>query len=73
VRFVVGHSNVSQEKFREMMFKTGELARDIGTVLVGSDAVNVGLINEVGGLSDAVSKMRMLLDEKKENGGRIKW
>jgi len=70
VKFVVDHSNISQEKFRELMFKTGELARDIGTVLVGRDAVKVGLINEVGGLSEAVEKVKELIDlrKRKSNG-----
>jgi ATP-dependent protease ClpP protease subunit len=43
IRFVTNHSNVSDSKFRELMFRTGELARDIGTVLVGKEAINVGL------------------------------
>lgn len=58
VKFVTQNSKVSEEKFRELMFRTGELARDIGTILVGKDAVQVGLINEVGGLSQAISKIQ---------------
>ena len=75
VKFVVDHSNISQEKFRELMFKTGELARDIGTVLVGTDAVKVGLIDEVGGLSEAVEKIKQLIDlrKRKNNGEDGKW
>lgn len=60
VRFVGAHSNISEDKFREIMLKTGELANDIGTVLVGEDAVNLGLIDEVGGLSQAVAKVKQL-------------
>ncbi|MDW7675495.1 MAG: ClpP family protease [Bacillota bacterium] len=60
VKFVTEHSNVSEKKFRELMFRTGELARDIGTILVGKDAVEVGLINEVGGLSQAINKINEL-------------
>ncbi|MGE5484535.1 MAG: ClpP family protease, partial [Ignavibacteriales bacterium] len=60
VRFVVSNSKITEEKFRELMFRTGELARDIGTVLVGRDAVSVGLIDEVGGISAAVAKVRQL-------------
>ncbi|NLO88952.1 MAG: hypothetical protein GX088_01250 [Clostridia bacterium] len=75
VKFVVDHSNISQEKFRELMFKTGELTRDIGTVLVGPDAVKVGLIDEVGGLSEAVEKIKELIDlrKSKNNGEDGKW
>jgi ClpP class serine protease len=52
------------------MFSTGQLARDIGTVLVGKDAVEVGLINAVGGLGEAVAKLRHLINGNgTENGG----
>lgn len=62
--FVVNHSNISQEKLNELMFATGDLARDIGTVLVGKDAVKYGLIDAVGGLKEALAKM----DELKASG-----
>ncbi len=68
VRFVVSHSRVSEESFREMMFRTGELARDIGTVLVGKDAVEVGLIDSVGGVADALKKLKDLIAIRK--GGK---
>ncbi|WP_066635346.1 ClpP family protease [Desulfolucanica intricata] len=68
VRFVTEHSHCTQEKFRELMFRTGELARDIGTVLIGKEAVDVGLIDEVGGLGRAVSKLNELIDEWKQRG-----
>jgi ATP-dependent protease ClpP protease subunit len=67
VNFVVQHSKISEKKFRELMFKTGDLARDIGTVLVGKDAVDCGLINQMGGLHDAVVK----LNELKEKPGGL--
>lgn len=62
VRFVAENSNLSTEQFKELMFRTGELARDIGTVLVGTDAVKHGLIDEVGGLGASVKKLRELID-----------
>jgi len=58
VRFVVQHSRVSQDKYRELMFRTGELARDIGTVLVGKDAVHIGLSAAAGGVADALHWLR---------------
>lgn len=61
IKFVTRHSRVSEERFRELMFRTGDLVRDIGTVLVGRDAVSCGLINEVGGLNRAVRKMNDLI------------
>lgn len=71
VRFVTSHSKISEKKFRELMFRTGELARDIGTIVVGTDAVKFGLINEIGGLAKAVSKLYELVENKrakKRNG-----
>ncbi|MDP3487141.1 MAG: ATP-dependent Clp protease proteolytic subunit [Bacillota bacterium] len=60
VRFVVNNSSISTERFRDLMFRTGELARDIGTVVVGKEAVNSGLIDEVGGLGPALKKLRSM-------------
>ncbi|MDW7651026.1 MAG: ATP-dependent Clp protease proteolytic subunit [Bacillota bacterium] len=64
IKFVTKHSSVTEEKFRHLMFCTDQLARDIGTVMVGKDAVDDGLINEVGGLSQAVRKLEELIDAK---------
>lgn len=70
VRFVTEHSKVPEDKFREMMFRTGELARDIGTVLVGRDAVEAGLIDEVGGLAAAVGCLRQMINAGVSGPGR---
>ncbi len=67
VNFVTRHSRISAEQFRELMFRTGELARDIGTVLIGKEAVEKGLINEVGGVSKAVTKLKQMIEERKSN------
>lgn len=69
VRFVEKHSHISERKFRELMFRTGELARDIGTVLVGKDAVEEGLIDAVGGLGEAVKRLKEMIDEDKKKKG----
>lgn len=61
VNFVTQHSTVSRETFRELMFRTGDLARDIGTVLVGDDAVRCGMIDEVGGLGAAVAALQTMI------------
>lgn len=66
VRFVTTHSRITEAKFRELMFRTGELARDIGTVLVGKDAVDCGLIDEVGGLNEAVKKLKQIISQESE-------
>jgi ATP-dependent protease ClpP protease subunit len=70
IRFVVQNSKISAEKFRELLFNTGELARDVGTIVVGEDAVRYGLIDEIGGLSQAVAKLQELIDAKKGVGAR---
>ncbi|MHB8945984.1 MAG: ClpP family protease [Bacillota bacterium] len=65
VKFVVANSRISEGKYRELMFRTGELARDIGTVLVGKDAVKVGMIDEVGGVAEAVAKVQELIQRRR--------
>ncbi|HWJ02624.1 MAG TPA: ATP-dependent Clp protease proteolytic subunit, partial [Verrucomicrobiae bacterium] len=65
VKFMVEHTKCSEEKFRELMFRTGELARDIGTVVVGNDAVKYGLINEIGGIGQATKKLEQMIQERK--------
>lgn len=63
VKFIVEHSQVREERFRELMFRMGDLARDIGTVLVGKDAVDCGLIDQVGGIKDALEKIHELKNQ----------
>lgn len=64
IRFVTQHSQIGDDHFRKLMFQTGELVRDVGTVLIGSDAVNSGIINAVGGLNHALVKLRELINQK---------
>jgi ATP-dependent protease ClpP protease subunit len=72
VNFVIEHSHISEKKFRDLMFRTGELARDIGTVLVGRDAVDVGLIDEVGGIDVALRHLESMIDAKKRKTRRVR-
>ena len=58
VSFVVNNSRISTDRYRELMFRTGELARDVGTILVGKDAVKEGLIDGVGGMAEAMAKLK---------------
>lgn len=60
--FVVSNSNVNREAFLKYMYDTDEIANDVGTVLNSDEAVNIGLINQVGGFSAAMSKLRELMD-----------
>ncbi len=66
VQFVIKNSGITRKKFRNLMFKTGELANDVGTVLFGEDAVKNGLIDHLGGVSNAISKLYNLIDENKK-------
>jgi len=58
VRFVTEHSRVEEQKFRQMMTATDTLANDIGTLLEGEDAVKCGLIDGIGGFSEAISALK---------------
>ena len=53
--FVTDHSDITSKRFTELMMKTGEMVLDVGTVLDGRQAVKEGLIDELGGLSDALN------------------
>lgn len=63
VRFVSDNSQISPERFKELMLKTGELVMDVGSVLTGEDAVNEGLIDSVGGLSEAIDCLYAMIEE----------
>ena len=63
VHFICSHSNVEEEHFRRMMNNTSELANDVGTIIDGYEAVRCGLIDEVGGLSDAIAALRTFIKE----------
>lgn len=64
VRFISAHSSVEKEQLEKMMINTGMLTKDLGTILVGQEAVEKGLINEVGGISRAFAKLNELMQEK---------
>lgn len=65
INFVVKHSDISEDKFKELMFAKGNLTRDIGTNIVGSEAVECGLINDVGGIGQAMKKLNELIELNK--------
>lgn len=67
INFIVNNSNISEIKLRELMMKTGELAQDIGTIVIGKDAVDCGLIDQVGGVGDAIQKLKDLIDQRSGN------
>ncbi|PWM37900.1 MAG: peptidase S14 [Clostridiales bacterium] len=71
IRFVCDNSQISPDRFKQLMMNSGELVMDIGTVLDGDKAVEEGLIDSLGGLADAVAELYRQIEElgpKKEDG-----
>ena len=60
VKFIVSHSNINETELNELMTRPDEMATDIGTIVEGYEAVRLGLIDEVGGLSDALEALRKM-------------
>ncbi|MDR1117418.1 MAG: ATP-dependent Clp protease proteolytic subunit [Oscillospiraceae bacterium] len=69
VKFITENSKVKEEVFNGLMLKTGELAADVGSVIYGEKAVEIGLIDRLGGLSDALRELHRMIDLKKEERG----
>ena len=63
VNFVANNSGISADDFRALMMKTGELVMDVGTVLDGEEAVKCGLVDALGGLSDALDYLNLQIEE----------
>lgn len=64
VGFIAKHSRIKRERVEEMMLKQGMLTKDLGTILVGQEAVDEGIIDGVGGIKDAMEKLHGMIDEK---------
>lgn len=62
--FVCNHCNVSKKTFEELMMETGVLTKDVGTILVGEETVKHGIIDEVGGIAQAIRKLHEMIGEK---------
>lgn len=65
-RFLAEHSRISQSRIEELMLNPTELVKDVGTLLEGREAVREGLIDEVGGLGDALHKLHEMIREERE-------
>lgn len=70
VDFVTANSKISGETFRDYMMATGEMATDVGTILYGRQAVECGLIDQLGSLSDALSCLHRMAEEQPGGGQR---
>ncbi|MCB7319755.1 ClpP family protease [Lacrimispora sp. 210928-DFI.3.58] len=64
--FVSTHADIAYDQLRDLMHNTKMLTRDLGTVLVGKEAVDAGLINYVGGIKEALAKLYAMIDERKK-------
>ncbi|MFB4167439.1 ClpP family protease [Virgibacillus sp. JSM 102003] len=71
INFVTQHSNIKEEKFKELMFAKGNLTRDIGTNVVGDNAVEYGLIDEVGGVNEAMKKVNEMIKNNKQSEDQV--
>lgn len=67
LKFIVNHCKTSEKRLEKLMMETGILTKDVGTILVGKEAVFEGLIDEVGGIKDALKKLYELIEQSKEN------
>ena len=63
VRFIVDHSHITEQKLTELLLRPDELATDVGSIVEGDEAVNIGLIDEVGGVDAALKALRKLISE----------
>ena len=69
VEFVTLNSGIDRERFLSYMMATGEMASDVGTVIYGQQAVDCGLIDRVGSLSDALAALRHMIARRKKRAG----
>lgn len=66
IDFVTRHSNITEDRMREIMYNTEELTRDIGSILVGEEAVTVGIADKTGGISEALKCLFDLINTNKK-------
>ena len=65
IRFITDHSHVEESEFRRLLLRPDEIATDVGSIIDGTEAKKIGLIDEVGGLSDALHFLREEIRERK--------
>ena len=66
VAFVSGHSHISAEKFESLMLRKEDMAADVGSVIYGEEAVSLGIIDQVGGLSEGLACLYRQIQENKK-------
>ncbi len=68
--FVSTHADIAYDQLKALMHNTKMLTRDLGTVLVGDQAVEAGLINQVGGIKEALGKLYQMIDQRERKNRR---
>ncbi len=66
INFMVENSNATEEKLRELIMKPDEIATDMGSIIDGKEAVRIGLIDRIGGISDALSALKEMIDKNRD-------
>ena len=66
--FISKHSKITKKRVEELMLNPTELVKDVGTMLEGEDAVKEGIIDEVGGMKDALRKLHEMIENSRKNG-----
>jgi len=69
-KFITTHSDITEKNLSDLMFSTGELAADVGSIIDGETAVKYGLINKIGGLFDALGELKSMCREREKNKKR---
>lgn len=64
IKFVVAHSKIDYASFKNLMLDTHQLAKDVGSILVGEETVSKGIIDEVGGIKEALAKINEMIEQK---------
>ncbi len=72
IKFVVNHSGISYPDFKNLMLDTNQLAKDVGSILVGDETVKLKIIKEVGGIKEALAKINEMIDANQQNKADIK-
>ncbi len=65
-RFIAEHSNITQRRVEELMLDSTQLVKDVGTLLEGEEAVREGIIDEVGGMKDALRKLHEMIENSND-------
>lgn len=66
IRFICDHSHAQPEKLQELMMRPDEIATDVGSIVDGKEAVEYGIIDKIGGLSDALQALRQMIKEEQD-------